>query len=168
MKINTSYPKRNSEGFAALLVVGVVVLAVVGGVYLYQSGTIKIPGLTPTPTEEPRLNPAPTTGYALTVAEVTPGAQVTVDSVEMKEDGYVAVLLDVAGDNDTVLGKSALLTAGVHEKVLINLSKPTKDGDVIYIRLQDKAGKSIVTENNTNIEVFKSIGDTMIHYDNEY
>lgn len=159
--------KEKNQGIMSVVVVVAVLVAVVGGgVYLYQSGAITIPGITPTATVEPRVNPEPTSGYSVSVAEVKPGNTVVIESVTVSDLSSVAVIKD--GTTQVMLGKTELLKAGTHTDLTIKLSGTINNGDVIYIRLMDKTGKPVQSEQNLNIEVMKNVGMLMSHYENEY
>lgn len=157
---------NKNEGIASLLVVVVLVALVGGGVYLYQKGLITLPGVTPTATDEPRINPEPTSGFSIAVGEVNPGTEVVIEAVSLSELASVAVIKD--GPTQVTLGKTELLKAGDHTNLTIKLSGRINDGDVIFIRLIDKTGKPIQSEQKVNIEVMKNVGILMSHYENEY
>jgi len=165
-------PPNNTKGFS-LVIVAVLVLVLLGaGVYLYSRGRLDfLSSRTAVPTDIPvaeRINPEPLGPNTLTLGEVGPGKTVVVESVELAEDGYVVVVNDSGASAGVVMGKSALLKAGVHSQVVITLSTALVDGSVIFVRLQDKSGKDILGEAGTRIEVQKNIGDAMIYYNNEY
>jgi hypothetical protein len=67
-----------------------------------------------------------------------------------------------------VVGKSKLLTSGMHTKTSVDLSSATKDGDVVYIRLMGKNGKYIENDQKLVVEVTKNVGMLMAHYASEY
>ncbi len=138
------------------------------GAYLVKTGALSLPSTQPTAVDEPRLNPEPQTGYQITVGEVKPGSVVNIDSVGLAVEGYVAVYKDTTAENDQLIGQSELLKAGTHTNISVTLSSAVKDGDVVFIRLQDSNEKDIKTEADTKIEVMKSVGMMMSHYDNEY
>ena len=113
-----------------------------------------------------RVNPEPTTGYALEVGEVDAGSKLTIASVTLQSDAYVVVLKN--NQKSAVIGKSELLSSGQHSDVLISLTSQVVDGDVVYIKLQNKSGEFVQGDTNVDIEVMKPVGMIMAHYENEY
>ncbi len=165
MKPTCPQKLHREEGNSPLVVV--IILVVIAALAYYLHSNNLIPGVSmPTATPEARINPEPQSPYQVSVSEVSPGSKVVVDSVSASEDVYVVVVKD--GKTQTVVGKSALLTTGTHTNVEVALTSAIKDGDVIYIRLQNKQGKTIQNDQKVNIEVMKNVGMLMTHYDSEY
>lgn len=162
---NTAH--KNKDGNIALIVVVVVLVAVGIGFVLLQSKTSMSTQVSSLPPIEERVNPSPQSGNKVYVSKADPGTKLIVDEAELVADGYIYVYSDMAG-KQTMIGKSQLLTAGVHNNVSITLTSASKDGDVIYVNLVNKDGAKVLDENENAIEMQRNVGIVMSHYENEY
>lgn len=149
---------------AAFLLVTVLAIFLVGALALSQG--ILQPGTKPKgdlPPAEERINPDPSSPNKISLGEVDPGTAVKIAGVELESEGYLVVYKDSSGKK-VQAGRSQLLTAGMHSNITI-ATQSLKDGDVIYVTLENKSGTQIKDANGNPIEVFKNVGMAMGHYD---
>lgn len=81
---------------------------------------------------------------AIYVAEQLPSQTVSVALVLLAHPGFVVVHEDRAGAAGQMLGQSALLLLGETKNLpAITLSRPTKDGETLYVMLHSDDGDGI-------------------------
>lgn len=142
------------------LVIGVIILiALALGAYLFigKSNT----SMTAGEHSEDGINEAESmTGdmmraeaNAVVAPEQKPGNSVTIAQVVLAAPGYVVIHEDSNGAPGTVLGASALLSAGQSDKITVALTRATKDGEKLHAMLH--------SETNGN-STFEAAADTPV------
>lgn len=117
------------------------------------------------PPVEARVNPGPIGDSTVYVSEIAPGSIISA-MVKMSQNGFINVYKDDNGKRVSV-GKLAVQSSP--EEVSYEIStRQLKDGDVVFIALEDSAGASLVDNNGNSVEVQKNVGALHSHYANEY
>lgn len=82
-------------------------------------------------------------GNSLNVVTQKPGSQVAVDFVQLERGGYVVVREDKGGVMGEILGVSRLVEAGRTEGFSVPLSRPLRDGEMMYAALYADDGDGV-------------------------
>lgn len=115
---------------AIVVVILIVVFATKGG---YKAPTTQQPTVqTPTP-------PA-VLSNSVSVSDQTAGQAVTIETVNLKESGYVVIHEDAKGSPGKVIGNSDALNTGSHNNLSVNLTRTAKEGEVLYAMLHSDDG----------------------------
>lgn len=122
-------------------IVAVVVIVILVGIAMSRPKTAEAPTpeaalelSSPLPATTP--SPSPTALEPLvSVSTQAPGTSVTVDSATLAKNGFIAIHADDKGKPGTVIGNSALLTAGTHTAIEVKLSRRTRNKETLYAML---------------------------------
>jgi hypothetical protein len=151
--------------FLPLILVVLVLIAVVA--YFYLQSSEKVARLEPNPPVSERINVSPaSSNFIDSETHLEPGSTVVLDRVVLTTDAYVVVTKD--DGKNTLLGKSKKLLSGENMEVSISLNKKTGDGDVLLLSLVDEDNQPLKDDNGNAIQVQKTVGIMMNHYENEY
>jgi hypothetical protein len=152
---------------AGVVIVGVIVL--LGGVWLNNKAEAPVVE-TSTETGENAQNPNETTmgmyaeENALVPQDQKPGNSVTINNVLLAEPGY-AVIHEASGEAPgAIIGNSALLAAGEHNRIEIMLDGGTRDGETLYVMLHGEQGGNQTFESAVDMPVGSVLGGPIMAY----
>ena len=95
---------------------------------------------------------------AVVATEQRPGRTVTIAQVYLAEPGYVVIHEDASGEAGVILGSSALLSAGENNKVVVTLSRETKNGEKLWSMLHTETNNNTTFEASTDTPVASRLG----------
>jgi plastocyanin len=107
-----------------LIIAGVVIVVAMAGFFAYRATAPKNNSPTPVSTGK---------NSSLSVKEQAPGKTFLVESIYIKDGGFITVRKDDSGNPGKIVGVSTLLPPGYNENIKINLSEETKDGQRVYV-----------------------------------
>jgi plastocyanin len=107
-----------------LIIVGVIIVVAIAGFFAYRATAPKNNSPTPVSTGK---------NSSLSVKEQAPGKTFLVESVYVKDGGFITVRKDEGGKPGKIIGVSILLPPGYNENIKINLSEETKDGQIVHV-----------------------------------
>jgi len=143
----------------AIVGVIVAVLVLAGGVYYMWSQNSNGNGMPNMSPEEMSSMGMPGSGSSSMLAEKNaviissqlPGTSITGTAV-LEAPGYLTIHENSAGQAGAVLGSSMLLQAGENSNVKVTLSRPMKDGEVLYAMLHADDGDGVFGSGDTLVE----------------
>lgn len=119
-------------GVGVVAIVVVILIAVLANRGGYQAPT------TPQPTVQP---PTPAVlSNSVTVSDQAAGRAATIDGVTLKESGYVVIHEDAKGSPGKVIGNSNVLQVGTYNNLTVNLTRVSKEGEILYAMLHSDDG----------------------------
>lgn len=126
---------RNSYLAAGIVVVVLVIIVFM----IVRSRLPQFKSVGPTPTSVAQQ----TQDNSITASKHTPAKTAVIDSVTLKEPGTIVVSENANGTPGQMLGQSALLSAGTHENVVIELTRKTIDGEELLATIRKDNGESL-------------------------
>lgn len=117
-------------GIVAIIVIVIVVIAVRGSSQVPQ-------------TPITQTSPAAQTqvlSNTVSASNQPAGQSVKIDSVSLKEAGYVVIHEEAEGKPAKVIGNSSALQAGTYSNLVVNLTRASKDGENLYPMLHSDDG----------------------------
>lgn len=94
---------------------------------------------------------------ALVTSDQKPGGSVTISKVLLSQPGYVVIHVDHS-EVGQVIGSSALLAAGEHDNVRIELGRASKNGEILYAMLHAEQDGNAVFEASSDLHVQSKLG----------
>ena len=90
---------------------------------------------------------------AIYVPDQMPGNMIIVEFVSFQEDGFVVVHESKDGKPGAILGNSALVTVGGDQKIAIQLSRESRDGEELVAMLhRDDGDGTFAAANDTPVK----------------
>lgn len=128
--MNKNWLWAGALGVVAIIVVVIVIFAVRGG---YQAPQAPVTTEVTSPTPVALINSVSASGQPA-------GQTVTIASVTLKENGFIAIHEDAEGKPGKVIGNSTLLQAGSYSNVTVNLTRVSKDDETLHPMLHSDDG----------------------------
>lgn len=116
---------------------GVIVVLLIVIVIFAARGVNQVQ--TPVPVQQQPTQPEVVVN-SLSVSDQPSGMSVAIESVDLKENGYVVIHEDEAGKAAKVIGNSKLLEAGSYSNLEVSLTRESKDDEVLYAMLHSDDG----------------------------
>lgn len=117
-----------------------VIILAVGGWYWWLSNqqVVQAPETSNKTTSAPLM----TGKNAIYVGEQLPSKNITVSLASLEKPGFVVIHESKNGKPGGIIGKSNLLSAGENKNILVDLSRVSRDGEVLFamIHLDDGDG----------------------------
>ncbi len=89
---------------------------------------------------------------AVYVQEQKPGTTLTVNTVFLRQPGFVVIHKDNKRTPGVVLGVSSYLPAGEHTNISIKLTSSTQDGQTVYAMLHEDNGDKKFSEADAPVQ----------------
>lgn len=101
-----------------------------------------------TPTPAPTESTAKEVKQAIAASKHTPASTVVIDSVTLKNPGFIAIHEDQNGQPGQILAVSELLPSDTHENVVIALPRKTVSGENLFAMVHIDNGDGAFGEAN--------------------
>lgn len=117
-------------GALAIVAIIVIIFAIRGG---YQTPQAPVTTEVASPTPVTLIN-------TISASNQPAGQTVTITTVTLKENGFIAIHEDTEGKPGKVIGNSTLLQAGSYSNVTVNLTRASKDDETLHPMLHSDDG----------------------------